>query len=41
MEVSAYENYSYIRTPKKSRVDVRLQESQLAGVCYVLLGSQK
>ena len=27
MELSAYENYSHKRTPKKNRVDVRLQES--------------
>ena len=40
--LSAYENYSYKRTPKKNRVDVRLRESELAGAnCFILLGSQK
>ena len=27
VELSAYENYSHKRTPKKNRVDVHLQES--------------
>ena len=43
VELSAFENYSQKRTPKKKnpRVDVRLQESQLVGVIMFQLGSQK
>ena len=41
VELSAYENCSHKRTPKKNWVDVRLQESQLAGVITFQLGSHK
>ena len=41
VELSTDENYSHKRTPKTNRVDVHLRKSKLAGVNYVLLGSQE